>query len=363
MNGDMDSEYRETGWYGVSCTERGQFKRNGKNIKLKFWHGTTPTVVVRIGTLQRKERRASDLIASVWNDGYFDGCHIIPKDGDKMNLNSDNLIVVDEAQFLKYRGGKMLDAKQPPIKDWSLYGVFRKTPIEGVECTIDGIFRKNNRILTLHHKSDILGRKSILQIKCNVDGARRTFSAARIVAQTWSPQDYYEDCVIRYKDGDKHNIHSDNLVIVDAKKYFHERGVEWGCKKTNFEQSFKKIEISARESSIAYKYFKTGDLTELNEYVTKFLFNELYEYAAKDYNSRISVETMVLESISILYEYVMAYRPISLYTEFCKRLIRTYKRNGNFSFYERIPNKIVNDNVSQLNLDSLCKKYRCTKIK
>jgi hypothetical protein len=274
------------------------------------------------------------------------------------------LKVVDEQEFLEYRGKRMIEAKSPSIKDWSIYGIFKKTPVEGVDCTIDGVFRKNNRLLTLHNKSDILGRKTVLQIRVKEDGVKRAFSAARLVAQTWSPTEYSDDCIITYKDGDKHNIHSDNLILVNEKKYFHEKGVKMGEKRAvNFEQSFKRIEISAKETSIAYNYFKTGDLKELNEYVSNILFKELYMYAAKQYNSRISVETMVSEAIGILYEYVVAYRPISLYTEFCKRLIRVYIRNGNFGLYERIPNQIVRDNFKQLNLECLCKKYRELKIK
>lgn len=357
-------EYRDTGWYDVTCTACGKFKRNGTDIKPKVWHGTIPTITVRLGTLRRSERRVNDLIARAWHHDYYDGCHIIPKDGNPMNTHIDNLEVVDETEFLKYRGAKIIEAKYPSIKDWSIYGVFKKTPVEGVDCTIDGVFRKNNRLLSLYHKSDILGRKSVLQIRVNVSGVRRTFTAARLVAQTWSPTEYSEDCVITYKDGNKHNIHSDNLILVNEKKYFHEKAVKWGEQRVvNFEKSFKRIEISAKETSIAYNYFKTGDLKELNDYVSNFLFNELYMYAAKQYNSRISVETMVSEAIGILYEYIVAYRPISLYTEFCKRLIRVYIKNGNFGLYERIPNQIVRDNFKQLNLESLCNKYREMEIK
>lgn len=257
-----------------------------------------------------------------------------------------------------------MNQKSSSTKDWSKYGIFKRTPIEGVDCTIDGVFRKNNRLLTLHHKSDILGRKSVLQIRIKENGVKRAFTAARIVAQTWSPTEYSDDCVIIYKDGDKHNIHSDNLILVNEKKYFHERAVKWAKQRTvTFEKSFKRIEISAKETSIAYNYFKTGDLKELNDYVSDTLFKELYLYAAKQYNSRISVETMVSEAIGILYEYVVAYRPLSLYTEFCKRLIRGYIKNGNFGLYERIPNQIVRKNVSQLNLESLCERFREMKIK
>ena len=258
----------------------------------------------------------------------------------------------------------MRRSKIPKDIDWEKYGTFRKTHIEGLDCTIDGFFRKNGRLLTVCKDFDILGRKRVCTIQIKEGDKRKRLNAAKIVAQTWSPNTWFDDCVIVFKDGDKHNIHSENLILVDNKKYYHQIGLNVGlATRVDFDKAFKKIELRYIEHRIAYNYFKTGDLEDFNNHIKNYLLKELFDYCCKFWNSRIKAQEISCEVISILYDWVLAYRPISNYTEFCKRMIRAYFKNNNFGFYSRTPKIIDNSNVSLLNLDSLCKKFQGTKIK
>lgn len=359
---EEEEEYRDTGWHDVSVSRDGNFKRNGIPIKVKIWHGTTPVVCCRSG-VKRHEVNANLLVAKAWHPDYYEGCFIIPKDGDKLNIHIDNLSVAEPDEFFKYRGERMIEKNKPKQQEWDAYGEFRKTPVEGLDCTVEGVFRKNHRLLKVHRCTDALGRKCRAKVVCNVNGVRTTLNAAKLVAMTWSPQSWTDGSMIWFKDGDKHNIHSDNLIVVSESKYYREFGNANKRIQMTFEESYAKVRRRARETAIALGYFDTGDFAELNGYVEKELLPFVLRYALSNGFSMLKAKEVAGEVISLLYEWIVAYRPITDYTLFCMRLIRIYKKTGGFGFYERIPNPLVNNNVSLLNLDSLCERYKSTKMK
>lgn len=303
------------------------------------------------------------LVAKAWHPDYYEGCFVIPKDGDKKNIHVDNLEIVEPDEFYKWRGERTFDGKKPKKVDWAQYGEFKKTSIDGLECTIDGVFRKNHRVLKVNYHTDSLGRKRQAEISCNVNGSRRILSAAKIIAQTWSPNSWFDGCMIWYKDGNKHNIHSDNLILVDEKKFYNILGLKNKPEPMTFEQSYERIKRRAKEAEIALKYFETGDFSDINIYVEKELLPLVVKYTLSQGFSLSKTNVIITEVISVLYEYIMAYRPITHYYLFCQRLIRIYKKTNGFGFYERMPNPLINKNVSLLKIESLCEKYRCTKIK
>lgn len=358
---EIEDEFKDTGWNDVSVSKDGEFKRRDYPIKIKIWHGTTPVVCCRCG-VKRHEINANLLVAKAWHPDYYEGCFIIPKDGDKSNIRLDNLSIVDSDEFFQYRAERMIESKKKTV-DWSIYGEFKKTSIEGLECTIDGVFRKNHRLLKAERRVDVLGRKHRVVIRCKVNGRMEVLNAAKIVAQTWSPQSWFDGCMIWYKDKDKHNIHSDNLILVSEEKYYKIQSERISSNPLTFEDSYEKIKRRANESSIALKYFETGDFTQINKYIDKHLLPYILKYALSKGFSLMSARNLVSEVISILYEWIIAYRPISSYTFFCEKLIRVYKKTNGFGFYERIPNPLTNKFVSQLNLECLCEMYKCTKIK
>ena len=243
--------------------------------------------------------------------------------------------------------------------------VYRPTYIEGLECTIDGKFRKNRSPLKVSFPVDTLGRKRRAVVKFKHNGKQTTFSAAKIVAQTWSPSAWFDDCYLRYKDGYKHNIHSDNLILVDEKEYFKEQGERnLAFKNVTFEQSRKSVNRMAKEAMLAKGFFDTGDFSEINRYVERQLCPELIEYALTKHSFTMGqIEYFLPELLGILYEHIYAYRPVANYTRFCRRLIREYRKNKTFGWYDRRQPSIIERQVNNLNIESLCKKFKETKIK
>ena len=359
----MNEEYIDTGWLDVWCTRDGKFMRNGKDIKVRKPHGrNSATIVARTGEGKKKEINAKWLIARAWCPDYTEGCHVILKDDDRMNIAADNLLIVGDKEFRKYQ------AKRAAITRWGTTEdeegeVFKPTFIPGVECTINGVFKKNGRRIKLQERKDILGRQTSLKFYAYMDGKRTTFTAARVVAQTWSPSVWDENCIIQYKDGNRLNIHSDNLILLNESEYLKDSGKRLGGKKTEFEDAYRYVERAAKESSIALRYFQTGDFTELNDYVKEELFPSIYKHAGKYFAGRDIVNELVTEVIGIMYEHVFANRPLFCYFNFCKKLVMIYYRNKDFGYYRRLPNPIVRKEVSLLNLDSLCEKFRELKIK
>lgn len=356
-------EYRDTGWNGVSCTKDGKFKRNGKPIKVRNpHHRHSATIVARVDGGKKQEINAKWLVARAWCPDYVEGCHVIQKDEDKNNVSLENLLIVGEKDFRRYQARRAAESRWGMIIDKD-EEMFKPTFIPNVECSISGVFKKNGRRIKLQERQDILGRKKTLKFYAYVDGVRRTFTAARVVARTWSETSWDENYVIQYKDGDRHNIHSDNLILVDSKEYLKSSGLRLGTKKTGFEEAFNYVQRAAKESGIAYRYFQSGDFTELNDYVRTELFPSIYKHAAKYFSGREMVNELTTEVVGIMYEHVFANRPLFSYFNFCKRLIMIYYKNRDFGYYRRLPNPIIRKEVSQLNLESLCERYRETKIK
>lgn len=357
-------EYRETGWYGVECTSEGKFRRNGKPIKIRApHHRHSATIVVRIGNNKTKEVNAKWLVARAWCPDYTEGCHVIHKNGDKNDVSLENLLIVSEKDFRKYQYRKSAESRWGGGTEEKEKEVFKPTFIPDVECSISGVFRKNGRRLKLEERQDILGRQRTLKLRASVDGVKRTFTAARVVAQTWSPTAWDEDCVIQYKDGNRLNIHSDNLILVNRDEYYKNVGQKLGTKKTEFEDAYRYVERAAKEAGIAYRYFQTGDFTELNEYVKTELFPNIYRHTSKYFGGRELVNEITTEVVGIMYEHVFANRPLFSYFNFCKRLVMIYYRKRDFGYYKHLPNPIVRKEVSQLKLESLCERFRETKIK
>lgn len=355
--------YRETGWYDVQCTSDGKFRRNGREMKPRSSkYNGSPYIVVKSKGSKPKQKNAAILVAMAWHNDWEKGYNIIPKDGNPNNICLNNLHVADCHEFASYKAGRRNNPNAGAV-DWSKYGVFKNTSVDGLECTIDGIFRRNNRIVPLIKGSRRRGAEGLFYVKyMDANGRSTTTTAARLVAKTWSPQTWFEDCIISYKDGNPRNIHSDNLILLDEHKYHVARGKMVGKgNMCDFDKAFSIVERRAREAQIALRYFRSGCMDELNEYVRTELLSLVEDYV--DSLGRPGMKRDALQGVfSILYDWVLCYRPLTNYFVFCKKLARTYIKTGNFGIYDIPPKPIVRERVSQFNLDSLCKKYKCVKM-
>lgn len=357
-------EYRDTGWYNVECTCDGRFRRNGRKLTPRSYSIESPFVVVKVKGERPKQKTANILVAKVWHPDYVEGCNIIPKDGNQKNLHISNLHIADMHEFASYRAERRKNPNAG-VSDMSKYGEFRQTPIKGLFCTMDGVFKRSGRIVQLQKGKRARGKDGLLYVKyVNEDGDWTSTTAARIVAQTWSPQTWDENCVITYKDGNPRNIHSDNLVLVDAHKYYVQKGRMIGKgNMCDFKRAKEIVERRAKESQIALRYFQSGCLDEFNDYVKTYL-NKYVCNCVDNYGYKPQLKRYLLsEVLAILYDWVLCNRPLTSYSLFCRKLVRTYMKERNFGIYNITPKPIAREHVSQLNLESLCEKYRSTKIK
>ena len=320
---DMECEYKNTGWHDVECTCDGKFRRNGRNLSTRVYYGCSPAIIIKVKGCKPKQKSANILVAMAWHPEYKEGYCIIPKDGNQNNIHIDNLHVADAYEFASYKAERRKNPEAGAV-DWNKYGVFKKTPIDGLECTIDGVFRRNNRIVPLREGKRARWREGLLYIHYTLDGEATTTTAARLVAQTWSPDIWDEDSIVSYKDGNPKNIHSDNLILVDARKYYAERGYMLGKgNMCDFKRAREIVERKAKEARIALNYFDTGSVEEFNNYVQSYLTGYLSDYF-DSYGYRPSLKRYVLsEVLSILYDWVLSNRPLVSYSFFCKKLIRT----------------------------------------
>lgn len=358
-------DYRDTGWYNVKCTRDGKFVRNGRELKPRSSYNCSPYIVVKSKGERPKQKCANILVAMAWSGDWKEGCHIIPKDGNQSNICLDNLHVADLNEFASYKAERRKNPNAGVI-DWNKYGEFKRTHIDGLECTIDGIFRRNNRIVPLQKGRRLKkGGDGLLYIHyIEPNGCWTTTTAARLVAQTWSPKMWHEDCLISYKDGNPMNIHSDNLILVDEHKFRVMQGKVLGKgNMCDFKKACSIVERRAKEAQIAMRWFQTGCMDELNEYVRTELLVYVEDYVNSfGYKPRLKRKALA-GVFSILYDWILSYRPLTNYSVFCKKLVRIYMKKNNFGVYDIPPKPIAREYVSQLNLDSLCERYKCTKIK
>lgn len=357
-------EWRNTGWYDVECTRDGRFRRNGRGLKPRNYDFFSPAVRVRLSDGKRLQKAGNRLVAKSWHPNYTEDCYIIPIDGNQNNIHVDNLHMADLFEFASYRAERRKNP-QVGVEDLNKYGVFKETPISGLFCTIDGIFKRNNRIVPLQKGKRSRGEEGLLYLQyVDKEGNHTATTAARIVAQTWSPQTWDENCIVTYKDGNPRNIHSDNLILVDAHKYNVERGRVLGkgnlC---DFNRAKEIVEQRAKESQIALRYFQTGCLDEFNEYVKTDLQKYLRHYLESYGNKPKLTQHVLSEVLAILYDWVLCNRPLTCYSLFCRKLARMYMKEGNFGTYNIMPKQIAREKVEQLNLEGLCERYKRTKIK
>lgn len=357
-------EYRDTGWYNVECTRDGKFRRNGRLLTPRSYYVSSPSVVVKVKGEKPKQKVANLLVAKAWHPAYVEGCFIIPKDGNSYNIHVDNLHVADLYEFASYKAERRKNPQAGAI-DWSKYGEFKETSIPGLYCTIDGIFKRNNRIVPLQRGKRVGGEEGLLYVQyIDKNGNPTSTTAARLVAQTWSPGTWDDNCFICYKDGNPNNIHSDNLILVDSHKYHVRRGHMFGkSNMCDFKRAMEVVELRAKETQIALRYFQTGCIDEFNEYVKNHLEKYIYDCIGSYGNIPNRRRYILGEVLAILYDWVLSNRPLTSYSLFCRKLVRTYMRERNFGIYNITPKPIAREHVSQLNLNSLCEKYRSTKIK
>ncbi len=232
-----------------------------------------------------------------------------------------------------------------------------KELFDGLSVTIDGKFMRNGIEKKVTYPYTVIGRKATARVCYNVDKKRKYYQAAKLVAMAWKPK-YREGLNIIYKDGDCHNIHADNLIIVGDKQWWDYMQRKSGFHGASIEERKFKLDMIIKEAGLTRKFLENRDFTEINEHVKNRLMPVLEDYCLRTIYIGVSTaKVAVAECIARMYECIDNGMCLYNYERYCKKLLLNYKKKGSFGFTGSVCKPIWNE-VEQLNLDCLWEKYK-----
>lgn len=358
-------EYRPTYIEGVEVSRSGDFIVNGKSKPLK--HHKSGFYLCFGGSKGRVYLHASQLVASAWCDGWFKGCYIRYKDDDKFNIDASNLVPLNGRKYLEWRGERISveKAKAEQMRrcpKFEEYGRFKSTGVLDIECTEDGIFRRGNKLLEVC-RYEYSGKKFTAYLSLVVSKKRYKFIAGDLVARAWSPNVYFEGCYVLYKDGDRHNIHNDNLILATETEFFKKRNTN-RRKPVEFVEVEDMAKTMQKECELFLDYLKTGEMDGINKYIQSSLIGKMRVWMMKTFKWEEEKRNEVLyEALTFLYMRIDANRPFIGFEKYLKLIIYRYRREKGWGVTEIYPPRKIENYVSLLKNDSLCKKMKVGKIK
>lgn len=202
------------------------------------------------------------------------------------------------------------------------------------------------------------GKKLTARLTFRSEGKLMYYCAADLVASAFIPE-YKNHGYIEYMDGDIHNIRADNLSIVTKKdyyaarlaiaNYYHEQGT--------YQYQVKRIENTIADAQAVLHYFKTGDMSEVNKRVEKYLFECLLSYCVK--SLRLSEQTAyeyAADVIVQMYDILLSGHAICHLEYHCKELLLQRKRHKVYGVKGSI-NKEIKLMIKGLDLTHIREKY------
>ena len=174
----------------------------------------------------------------------------------------------------------------------------------GCECTKDGDFRrlyKNGKYkeVKVTRRTYENGRKQTAYISI-MDNKKSYYHAANtLVAYAWC-KDYEEGDYVIHKDGDLHNIASDNLCVCGKETYTQNR-MRNAKNEVTLEDRIKKLKIIKEETEATLALFENNDWTKINAHVEKYLVPCLMDYGTRTIHlSKNTTQSQVPEIIALL---------------------------------------------------------------
>lgn len=231
--------------------------------------------------------------------------------------------------------------------------------LDGLFVDRDGNVVYNGKKKKVLKSTKVSGDKVTAQVRLLVDGRMQYFSVAKLVAHAFK-LNWEDGCKVDFKDGDIHNVCADNLVIVRKKDYYKARmAVVSSYRKIGtYQYQVDRLQNVIVEADAVLHYFKTGEMDKVNDHVTKYLYKNLLDWSVGSLHlSERKAREVVPDVIARMYEVILQGHAVSYMERYCKKLLQNKKRKGWYGNEGRIPEKIelIIDN---LNLDSLCKKYK-----
>ena len=118
---------------------------------------------------------------------------------------------------------------------------------------------------------------------------------------------------------------------------------------------------AAEESAMLYEYHQTGDISRINEYLTKRLLPHMAYYCARTLNfGKERMLTASRQAAALLLTRITSGKPVLNFTATCKRMLRVHKERGNFFYYENAPEP-VKMMVNKMDLSGLAEVWKVTK--
>lgn len=352
-------EYRPTYIEGVSASKSGSFIVNGVKRSLK--KHKSGFYLCFGGSKGRAYIHASNLVASAWCDGWFKDCHIVYRDGDKFNIDASNLEPTNGRKYLLWRGDRIsiekakADQKRARPK-FEEYGLFKSTGVLDIECTENGIFRRGCKELKVK-REDYKGRKISAYIQITVNKKRYKFIAGDLVARAWSPTVYFEGCYVLYKDGNRHNIHNENLILATEDEYYRKRvPIRKPTEIAEVEDMAKTLHY---ECGLFLEYLGTGDMGRINEYIQQSLMKKMSLWMGKTLKwGKEKSNEILYEALVFLYMRIDANRPFIGFERYLKLIILKYRRRRNWGVTEIYPPRKILNIISLLKEDAYAKKTK-----
>ena len=355
-------EFRSTGCHDIEVTKDAVFRRRGRILKVFVDSHHRSSVCVYADKKEHKYN-AADLVARAWlPDLWFEGCRVARKDGNGENLCADNLLPCTPSEFTKRFRKPLPSAPKEP--DWDSFGFFAPTGVMDIECTAEGVFRRNGKLMTVRKSVMFNERKGSACIKFQQDHKQYRFLASDLVARAWQKGRYFEGCRILYRDYNTHNIRNDNLVVVTEERYNKHMGRTLEQKERSFAESLSEVQRIHEESGLMLAYMGSQDFSDINRYVEQKLMKELVRYAASNLSMTKNVTAYVVqEVICYLYERIDANHPTWDFMRFCKVRMRYYKMHGTFGFYEFYHPRKIEHEVQRIDISGFVDKYKVKKLR
>lgn len=232
-----------------------------------------------------------------------------------------------------------------------------KDLFDGIQVSIDGKFRMNGKEKKAIFPTTVTGRKATAKITYNLNKKKHYYQAAKLVAMAWKPK-YREGLNIIYKDGDIHNIHADNLIIVGDKEWWSYMQRNSGYHGASIEDRKLKLDMVIKEAGLTREFLDTRDFSNINHHVEKRLLPILEDYCLRTIYVGVSTAKLIVpECLARMYECIDNGMCLYNYERYCKKLLLNYKKNGSFGVTGKVPKPIWAE-VEQLNLDCLWERYK-----